>query len=128
MDYQIVGTLGALSKDFPAETLRCVRLIVVMGMDMMKVHALTYRGDVQRIIRAALSSGDEQLQKYATAFANELVARGFSGFRDVLNSDYDQAESEDGRQRRAERAGVAAGLRHRAHRFSWTPAAEGVVR
>lgn len=89
MDYQIVEKLGRLSSDFPAETLQCVRLIIGAGMDMMKVHALTYRGDVQRIIRAALMSGNDRLKKDATAFANELVARGFNQFRAVLDPDYE---------------------------------------
>jgi hypothetical protein len=94
MDYRIAERLGRLSKDFPAETLRCVRLIVAAGMDMMKVHTLTYRGDVQRIIRAALTSGDDGLKKDATAFANELVARGFNQFRALLDPDYEEPPEE----------------------------------
>lgn len=94
MDYRIVERLGLLSSDFPAETLRCVRLIIRAGMDMMKVHTLTYRGDVQRIIRAALTSGDDGLKKDATAFANELVARGFNQFRAVLDPDYEAPPEE----------------------------------
>ena len=81
MDYRIVGTLGHLAGAFPAETLRCARLLIGQGMDAMKVHALMYSHDLQRIIRAALTSGDEPLQKDATTFANELVARGFNQFR-----------------------------------------------
>jgi len=42
-------------------------------MNPMKVHALMYRHDLQRIIRAGLTSPDADLQKDATAFAN---ARG----------------------------------------------------
>jgi hypothetical protein len=85
MDYQIVGTLGGFAADFPAETLHCVRLLVGTGMDGMKVHALMYRGDLRKILRAALASDDDAVRKEATAFANELVARGFNQFRDVLD-------------------------------------------
>lgn len=88
MDYQIVQTLARLASNFPAETLRCVRLILGACIDMMKVHMLSYRGDVARIIRAGLASGDEKMQKDATAFANELVARGFRQFRAVLDPGY----------------------------------------
>ncbi|MEA2162151.1 MAG: hypothetical protein QOK37_278 [Thermoanaerobaculia bacterium] len=85
MDYQIVGTLGGFATDFPAETLHCVRLLVGAGMDGMKVHALMYRGDLRKILRAALASEDDELRKEAAAFANKLVARGFNQFRDVLD-------------------------------------------
>ena len=96
IDYQIVAILGRISSEFPAETLRSVRLIVGAGMDMMKVYTLTYRGDVQRIIRAALTSGNEGLKRDATAFANELVARGFNQIRAVLDPDYEAPpENED---------------------------------
>ena len=47
-----------------------------------------YRHDLHRIIRAGLISNDIALQKDATAFANELVARGFNQFREVLDRDY----------------------------------------
>ena len=88
MDYQIAGTLAHFAASFPAETLRCARLLVGNGMDPMKVHALMYRHDLQRITRVGLTSIDKALVKDATTFANELVARGFNQFRDVLRPDY----------------------------------------
>lgn len=95
MDFQIAGMLGRFAAAFPAETLRCARLLVGAGMNQMKVHALMYRHDLHRIIRAALTSGDEALQKDATAFANELVARGFNQFRVVLSPDYQVPDEDD---------------------------------
>jgi hypothetical protein len=94
-DYQIAGMLGRFATAFPAETLRCARLLTGGSMNSMKVHALMYRHDLHRIIRAGLTSGNEALQKDATAFANELVARGFSQFRDVLEEGYKQPDEDD---------------------------------
>jgi hypothetical protein len=64
-------------------------------MDSMKVHALMYRRDLHRIIGAGFASPDEAVQKDATAFANELVARGFNQFRDVLDPDYKLPDEPD---------------------------------
>lgn len=88
MDFQIAGVLGRFAAAFPAETLPCARLLVGNGLNPMKVHALMYRHDLHRIIHAGLTSTDEVVRKDATAFANELVARGFSQFRDVLDANY----------------------------------------
>ena len=63
MDYQIAGTLGRFASSFPAETLRCARLLVDGGMSPMKVHALMYRHDLHRIIRAALKSANQSLRQ-----------------------------------------------------------------
>jgi len=95
MDFQIAGMLGRFAAAFPAETLRCARLLVGAGMSPMKVHALIYRHALQRIIRGGLASPDADLQKDATAFANELVARGFNQFRDVLAPDYKLQDEDD---------------------------------
>lgn len=95
MDFQIAGVLGRFAATFPTETLRCARLLVGNGMNPMKVHALMYRHDLHRIIRAGLTSPDAALQKDATAFANELVARGFNQFRDVLDPNYTPPDDDD---------------------------------
>jgi hypothetical protein len=95
MDFQVAGSLGRLAAEFPAETLRCARLLVGNGIDPMKVHSLMYRLDLHRVIHAARYSGDDSLQKDATAFANELVARGFNQFRAVLEPDYEVPSEED---------------------------------
>jgi hypothetical protein len=89
MDYRIVETLGKLAAQFPAETFRCVRLLVGTNMDAMHVHRFMYRGDLQRIVHAARSSGDAALEREATSFANALVARGFQQFREVLANNYE---------------------------------------
>ncbi len=88
MDYHVVEKLSGLCAEFPAETLRCARLLVGTNIDGMQLHALTYRGDLHRIIHAALVSDDENLRKDATTFATELVARGPRQFRDVLDPNY----------------------------------------
>jgi hypothetical protein len=88
MDFQVVEKLGDLSEEFPTETLRCIRLLVDADQDMMKIHTLTYRGDVQRIIHAALTGSDDEAKKDATSFANQLIARGFRQFRAVLDPWY----------------------------------------
>lgn len=94
-DYQVVGTLGGLAERFPAETLDCARRLVGTGIDAMRVYGLIYRGDLQRIIHAARASGNEDLRKEATAFANALVARGFQQFRAVLEPDYQPPEDDE---------------------------------
>ena len=94
-NYQIAETLGALAERFPGETLHCVRLLVGASMDAMRVHRLMYRGDLQRVIHAARTSGDHEMQKEATVFANALVARGFQQFREVLDPDYNPPAPEE---------------------------------
>lgn len=90
MDYRIAETLGRLATQFPADTLRCVQLLVGgENIDVMRVHRFMYRGDLQRIIHAARTSGDEALRRQATAFANALVARGLQQFRAVLDPAYE---------------------------------------
>ena len=89
MDYRIAETLGRLANQFPAEALGCVQLLVGgENIDVMRVHRFMYRGDLQRIIHAARTSGDDPLRRQATAFANALVARGLQQFREVLNPAY----------------------------------------
>jgi hypothetical protein len=88
MDYQIAGRLGRLASGHPAATIRCARLLVGTSLSAMELNALMYRHDLHRIIRAGIESNDMTLQRDATAFANELVARGFSEFRGVLDPDY----------------------------------------
>ena len=92
MYYQIVEVLGRLAEAFPAETLKCIRLLIGQSMEDLRLRGLTYRGDLQRIIRCALKSDDPALRQDATALANELVARGFRQFRDVLNPDFEVPE------------------------------------
>lgn len=95
MDLQVAGTLGQFAPKFPAETLRCARLMVGNGMDPMKVHMLMYRHDLHRIIHAGLTSADDALRKDATVFANQLVARGFNQFRDMFSPGYQVPHEDD---------------------------------
>lgn len=95
MDFQIAGMLGRFAATFPAETLRCARLLIGNGMNSMRVHVLMYRHDLHRIIRAGLTSPNDALEKAATTFANELVARGFNQLREVLDPNYTPPDDED---------------------------------
>jgi hypothetical protein len=54
-------------------------------MDGLKLHALVYRGDLRTILAAARGADDVAVRKDATAFTNELIARGFTQFRDLLS-------------------------------------------
>jgi hypothetical protein len=65
------------------------------GMDPMRVYGLMHRGDLQRIIHAARTAGDEHLRKDATAFANALVAQGLTEFRKVLDPSYSPPSLEE---------------------------------
>jgi hypothetical protein len=91
MDYQIVAILGGFADAHPAETLRCVRLLVGPRMDSMRLHALVHSGDLRKILRAAVRAPSDSVRKDATAFTNELLARGFTQFRDVLDPDGNDA-------------------------------------
>jgi hypothetical protein len=85
MDFQVVETLAGLAREYPGEALRCARRLVGARIDGMRLHGLMYRGRLQRIIRTALRSGDPIVKKDARSLGNELVARGFDQFRDVLD-------------------------------------------
>jgi hypothetical protein len=96
MDFQVVETLADLAREYPGEALRCARLLVGTRIDGMRLHGLMYRGRLQRIIRAALRSGDPSVEKDARSLGNVLVARGFDQFRDVLDLTKPDPDEPDG--------------------------------
>jgi hypothetical protein len=70
----------------PEQCIECMRLLVEGDTDGYEI--LGWQENGRRVLSAAIKSGTPKAKASATALINRLVARGYSGFKDLLDSGY----------------------------------------
>jgi hypothetical protein len=81
-DDMVVKRLAAVAADLPRDAVHCLRLIV--EGDEEGWHVSSWQDHARVILRTALDSQDPVAHDAAEDLVNRLLARGYFGFRDLL--------------------------------------------
>lgn len=82
VDHLVAERLASLAAEYPADTVRCLSLMVGGAAEDWPIHHWTT--NVEAILTAALRSGHDAAFQSATALINRLGARGFLQFASLL--------------------------------------------
>ena len=81
-DFAVAESFASLANDYPYEAVRAVHVLLMSDKDGWSIHG--WNQHLDSILRTALVSG-ERAKKEAKAMIDSLAARGFRGYRSLLN-------------------------------------------
>lgn len=82
LDHEVVETLASLGESYPAETVRCLRLMIDGIQEQWQIHH--WASNMELVFGAALRSGHDEAIQNATTLINRLAARGHLQFARLL--------------------------------------------
>ena len=83
IDHLVVERLASLAGEYPADTVRCLGLMVDGAENEWRIHH--WSSNLESILAAALRSGNDEATQAARTLINRLGSRGFMQFASLLD-------------------------------------------
>ncbi len=83
-EHAVIDALPALAHEHPQLALAAIDALIQNAATYMELYRLTYRGEIESILREGLASDDAMVSASARELTNSLIAKGFTSLLGLL--------------------------------------------